>query len=583
MWVQVPIIINDVTLREGDQAPMTSFVKEEKMIIAALLEELGVDNIEAWFAASRVDYDNIRWVFEVVDEDWPIIATLWRATESDTKASLEVIKWYKNSRIHIFLATSDEHIQAKFWSKAPSLSEQRDWLRTQVRDEVWRAKKYKEAHNQSLEIEFSPEDATGNALTKKEDGKKYLDFESDQFNFLVEICEIAIREWATIINTPDTLWNFLPHETEAFFKELSTRLQHLGEEWYQFNLSAHIHNDLWLASANAISAIRWGATQVEVTINGIWERAGNTTLHEIIGLIGEKWHSILDEWEVIISPKIRTKLVWPTSEFVRRILNHNKELQKPFIGALSDVDGSWVHNAAQDVYGGSKDKSKYWGASIPEFFSPRWGANQIVSMLWKYWIDENPKWQLIWTVTWKACKRAEIVKAMFEPNIYSLYLKTSGEFSLDRIDIEGTKVKVTFTYKWKIYTFSWEWEWENWFTQWLIAGINSFIWENSIDIESIDIVNKISLQEAFNRYVEEAESIWSQVSDRLKQKVEKILWDTDKEDQKSKQVWVSHVHLNIWWESVRSVWKDHDINYAVAKAVIDWALPEITKKIDSAN
>jgi len=583
MWTEVPIIINDVTLREWDQAPMTSFIKEEKMLIAVLLEELWVDNIEAWFAASRVDFENIKWVFEIIDEDWPIVATLWRATENDTKASIEVTKGYKNARIHIFLATSDEHIKAKFWSKAPTIIEQRNWLRDQVRNEVERAKQYKDTHNQWLEIEFSPEDATWNALTQKEDWKKYLDFKSDQFNFLVEICEIAIKSWATIINTPDTLWNFLPHETEKFFLELSKRLSYLRDEWFQFDFSAHIHNDLWLASANAISAIRWGATQVEVTINGIWERAWNTTLHEIIWIIWEKWHAILDDWEVILSSKIRTELIWPTSEFVRRILNLNKELQKPFIWALSDVDWSGVHNAAQDVYWWSKNKRKYGWASIPEFFSPRWWANQIVSMLEKYWVEEDAKGQLIWTITQKACKRAETVKAMFEPNIYSMYLKTSETFSIDNINIEWNKVEVTFTYKWKKYSFSWEWEWENGFTQWLINWINDFIWEDLVDIESIDVVNKPSLKDAFNRYVEEAEWLWIILSEKLKWKVARILWESDIDASKSKQIWVSHIHLSISGNSVRSVWKDHDINYAIAKAIFDWALPEIINKIDSQN
>lgn len=582
MWIQVPMKINDATLREWDQAPMTSFVREEKMIIAALLEEMWVDNIEAWFAASRVDFENIKWVFEVIDPDGPIVATLWRATENDTKASLEVIKWYKNARVHIFLATSDEHIKEKFWSKGLTLDKQRDWLREQIRSEVGRAKAYKDKHNENLEIEFSPEDATWNALSEKDDWKKYLDFESEQFNFLVEVCEIAIREGATIINTPDTLWNFLPHETEAFFKELSRRLEYLREEWYEFELSAHIHNDLWLASANAISAIRGWATQVEVTVNGIWERAWNTTLHEIIWLVWEKWHAILDEWEVILSPRIETKLVWPTSEFVRRILNLNKELQKPFIWALSDVDGSWVHNAAQDVYGGAKNKDQYWWANIPEFFSPRGWSNQIVSMLSKYWIEEDSKWQLTSVVTARACSRAETVKALFEPNIYSMYLKTSGKFTLDTIDIKSTEISVTFTYKWRKYSFSWVWEWENGFTQWLIRGINNFIWQEYIDIESIDIVNKPSLQDAFDRYLEEAEMAWVEVSSKLREKVDRILANANNSDQaKSKQVWVSHVNLNVWWKGVRSVWKDHDINYAIAKAVIDGSLPQIIKKIES--
>ncbi len=580
MWIQIPITINDVTLREWDQAPLTSFVREEKMLIAAMLEELWIDNIEAGFAASREDFDNVIWVFDVVDEDWPIIATLWRATPEDTQASINVVKWYKNARIHIFLATSDEHIEAKFWTKAPDLEQRRQWLREQIKSEVWRAKKYKDTYNETLEIEFSPEDATGNALTEKEDWKKYLDFDSEQFNFLIEVCELAIKEGATIINTPDTLGNFLPHQTEDFFRELTTRLDYLREKWYKFELSAHIHNDLWMASANAISAIRWGATQIEVTINGIGERAGNTTLHEIIGLIWEKWHTIVDEWEVIISPKIKTQLVWPISEFVRRILNLDKDLQKPFIGALSDIDGSWVHNAAQEVYGGTKNKAKYGGAQIPEFFSPRGGANQIVSMLSGFWIEESSKWKLIWAVTKRACKKAEQVKAMFERNIYSTYMKESWDVRIDTIDIQGQSITVQMTILWQEIKISGEGEWENGVIDWLIKWINQFMNEQIVDVESIEIVNKPTLRDAYERFENEVSQTWIELSQSFKDKVKDIIGE-DESNENSKQLGIAHTKLTVNKEEISSVNSANNIDYAMAKAIIDGVLPELVKKIKS--
>lgn len=576
MWIQVPIKINDVTLREGDQAPLTSFNRDEKMIIALMLQELGIDNIEAWFASSRVDFENIRWVFEVIDEDWPIIATLGRATEIDTKASIEVIKGYKNARIHIFLATSDEHIMAKFWSKAPTLEDQRNWLLEQVQNEVGRGKKYKDTHNEKLEIEFSPEDATGNALSKREDGKRYLDFESDQFAFLVQVCETAIRAGATIINTPDTLGNFLPHETEAFFRELNKRLSHLREEGYEFEISAHIHNDLWMASANAISAIRGGATQIEVTLNGIGERTGNTPLHEIIGLVGERGHAIIDEGtQVTLSPKIRTELVWATSEFVRRILNLNKSLQTPFIGALSDVDGSGVHNAAQSVYGGTKNKAKYGGASMEEFFSPRGGANQIVSLLSRFWIQEDKSSQLIGTVTHRACEKSEQVKALYGSNVFALYMKETEKFEIQSIDIDGNKIQVIFVVNGRQVTIEWEWQWENGFIDGLVSAINNYIWEDIIDIESIRIVNKPSLREAYQRYLTDVWNTTQEVSDKCKARIERIISRHEQDSQKSKQIWVAHVKLKVGDREVSSVSSAHDINYAMAKAIIEWVLPEI--------
>lgn len=578
MMQKIEIGINDVTLREGDQAPLTSFNREEKKIIALMLEELGIKNMEVGFASSRADFENIKWVFEIVDENGPIIATLGRATKQDTEASIRVVKWHKNARIHIFLATSDEHMKAKFGNKAPTVSELRNWLLEQIVSEVGRAQEYKKRDNPNLEIEFSPEDATGNALSKKEDGKKYLDFESEQFNFLVTVCETAIKNGATIINTPDTLGNFLPHETEIFFKKLSEKLHHLKEEGYDFKLSAHIHNDLWMASGNAISAIRWGAEQIEVTIQGIGERAGNTPLHEIVGLITEKWHAILEGKEVVISPEIQTKLVWPVSDFVAKILNLNKALQTPFIGALSDVDGSGVHNASQNVYGGTKNKAQFWGTSMNEFFSPRWGANQIISMLKRYDIAEQKGNQLIEKVTGIACEKAEAVKALFAPNIYSLYMKERGEFELKNIDIDGNKIRVDFTCNRQDFSFSGEWEGENGFINGLINAINRFIWKEIVEVEDIKIVNKPSLRQAYEEFVTDTEKGRLSLTENFKTRVQTIIDNLEKNHTRSKQVWIAQVELLVNGEKVSSVSSASDIDYAMAKAIIDGALSEIIQK-----
>ena len=580
----VRIWINDVTLREWDQAPLTSFNSDEKKIIALMLKELGVDNIEAWFASSRADFDNIKWVFEVMDAEGPIIATLWRANQQDTQASIDVVKWHRNARIHIFLATSDEHIRAKFARRALTLEEQRVWLLDQIINEVWRAKSYKDSQNPDLEIEFSPEDATWNARYLQNDWKKYFDLTSSQFDFLVQACETAIKSWATIINTPDTLWNLLPHQTEQFFKELSNRLSHLREIGYQFELSAHIHNDLDMATANAISAIRWWATQIEVTLLGIWERAWNTPLHTLIWNISDRGHDIMDEGrQVVLSETLKTQLVWPTSEFVRRILNLNKSLQEPFIWVLSDVDWSGVHNAAQSVYGGTKDKRKYWWLDMEEFFSPRWGSNQIISLLTKYWIQESRDSQLISAVTEKACKKSEQVKALYWRNIYSLYQRELWLLSVPEIVIDWTSISINFTYKWNRYTISGEWDWENWYIDGLISWVNKFIWADTVNVKSIQIINKPSLREAYERYLEDVWNVYWEISQDTRTRIENIVSQNESSSEKSRQIWVSHVKLSIWDTEVCSVSGWYDISNATAQAILEWVLPEILRKIENKN
>ena len=575
------VFINDVTLREWDQAPLTSFNKQEKQIIALMLRELWIKNIEVWFWASRADADNIRWVAEVFswDKNSPFIASLWRAVAWDTDASINVMRWYENARIHTFIATPDDHINEKFSKFWDDINERKKWVLNQIKWEVSKAKKFKDEHNLNAEIEFSPEAASNNAI----DDFKVLKFWTTQFEFLIQCIIEAIESWANVINIPDTVWNLLPHETEELFREITNRTEYLKEEWFNFYFSCHIHNDLGLAWANAISAIRWWAKSIELTVAWIWERAWNTSLSEIVWIISEKWESILswtiNDWKKVVTPNIQTELVWPISRFVEKILNLDKSVQIPFIWALSDIDWSWVHNANAWVYWWTKNKIKYGWDNMEEFFSPRWWSNQIVNMLVRYWINEDKGSDIIQAVTNHACNLSEASRLLFPSNIYSLYLSKKWEFILNDEDIiiDWNKIKITFELFWEKYEISWEWEWKNWVIDGLITWINEFIWKNNINIQDIWIRNRPCLIQTVKHFYTEISKSSVELSEDFKKKVSEIIKREKWEG--SKQIWIADVKLKVWENEFNSVSIWHNIDKEIVKAIIYWSLSEVINRV----
>jgi len=573
---QIKIKITDVTLREWDQAPLTSFNKIEKQIIALMLAELGVYCIEVWFWLSRADAENIKAVKELFlqfkGEYKSKISSLWRALQPDTEASLELLSWYNNSKIHIFIATPDSHINSKFKSKWENLKDRRKWVLNQIKTEVSRAKTYKDKENKNLEIEFSPEAASDSAINKE----KLLDFKSEQFSYLIDSLVIAIKAWADILNIPDTVWNLLPHETESLFSEIYSRLEYLKKQWYIFEYSCHIHNDLALSWANAISAIRGWVNNIETTILWIWERAWNTNISDIIWIISEKWKSITSwtkfDWYEVVLPNIKIDLIWPISRFIERILNLNKWLQMPFIWALSNHDWSWVHNASSNLYGWSKDKSKYWWAMVEDFFSPRWGINQIINMLSYFWIKEDKKSELIQELTQFACEKSEITKALYKSNIYEMYLSLKWLFKIEYINISEKKFNICFYLFWKKVELSWEIKWENGLIIWIINEINKFLWKETIIFKDIKIIKRPSLKWAIDIFYKELSYNNSKVSNNFTTEVDKIIWNSD-----FMEASVINLKLDILWSEINSIsyWKD--IKVETIKAVIYWCLGEFDK------
>lgn len=240
------IQIFDTTLRDGEQSPGASMTLPEKIQVVDQLVALGVDVIEAGFPISSPgDLEAVRAIAQRVKG--PAVAGLARANKADIDACIEALRDAEHPVLHVFIATSDLHLEYK-------LNMTRDEVVARVEEMVTYGRQFFER------IEFSAEDAS-----------------RSDWDFLVSVCSTAIRAGASVINIPDTVGYSLPHEYAALMTYLRTHV--VGIE--QVTLSAHCHDDLGMATANTLAAIAAGADQVEVTINGLGERAGNTSLEEI--------------------------------------------------------------------------------------------------------------------------------------------------------------------------------------------------------------------------------------------------------------------------------------------------------------
>jgi 2-isopropylmalate synthase len=240
------VIVFDTTLRDGEQSPGCSMNLPEKLQMARQLDRLGVDVIEAGFPiASAGDFEAVQSVAEGIRR--PIVAALARATRDDIKCAWEAVKKAARPRIHTFLATSDIHLDYK-------LKITREEALNQARESVGLARSFCD------DVEFSPEDATRTDL-----------------DFLCAVVEAVIDAGATTVNIPDTVGYTTPREFTRIIETIQQRVRGIERA----TISVHCHNDLGLAVANTIAAIEAGARQVECTINGIGERAGNASLEEI--------------------------------------------------------------------------------------------------------------------------------------------------------------------------------------------------------------------------------------------------------------------------------------------------------------
>jgi len=295
------VLIFDTTLRDGEQVPGCKLNTPEKIEIALQLEKLGVDVIEAGFPISSPgDFKSVVEISKNVSQ--PIICGLSRAVKKDIEVAAEALKYAKRPRIHTGLGTSDNHIQYKFNSN-------RDQILSWAIDAVKYAKSFVE------DIEFYAEDA---GRTDNE--------------YLARVCEAVIKAGATVLNIPDTTGYCLPDEYGAKIKYLMDNVKGIEN----VIVSAHCHNDLGLATANAIAAVVNGARQVECTINGIGERAGNTALEEVVMVI--KQHPRLD-----VFTDINARLLNPISRLVTDRMGMMVQPNKAIVGSNAFAHSSGIH------------------------------------------------------------------------------------------------------------------------------------------------------------------------------------------------------------------------------------------------
>lgn len=295
------VLIFDTTLRDGEQVPGCKLNTPEKIEIALELERLGVDVIEAGFPISSPgDFRSVVEISKNVSQ--PIICGLSRAVKKDIETAAEALQYAKRPRIHTGLGTSDSHILHKFNSN-------RDQIITWATDAVKYAKSFVE------DVEFYAEDA---GRTDNE--------------YLARVCEAVIKAGATVLNIPDTTGYCLPDEYGAKIKYLMDNVRGIEN----VIVSAHCHNDLGLATANAISAVVNGARQVECTINGIGERAGNTSLEEVVMVI--KQHPRLN-----VYTDINSRLLNPISRLVTDRMGMMVQPNKAIVGSNAFAHSSGIH------------------------------------------------------------------------------------------------------------------------------------------------------------------------------------------------------------------------------------------------
>ena len=293
--------IFDTTLRDGEQVPGCKLDTKQKLIIAERLDELGVDIIEAGFPISSPgDFTSVSEIAKVVKN--ATVCGLTRAVTKDIEVAAEALKHAVKPRIHTGIGTSDSHIKYKF-----------NATRDQVIERAVKAVSYAKSFVE--DVEFYAEDA---GRTDNE--------------FLAKVCEEVIKAGATVLNIPDTTGYCLPEEYGAKMKYLRENVKGIEN----VILSCHCHNDLGLATANSISGVINGARQIECTINGIGERAGNTALEEVVMIL--KQHPYLN-----LHTDINTKLLYDTSLMVREKMGMPVQPNKAVVGANAFAHSSGIH------------------------------------------------------------------------------------------------------------------------------------------------------------------------------------------------------------------------------------------------
>jgi 2-isopropylmalate synthase len=296
------VIIFDTTLRDGEQAPGNTMTPEEKLRLARQLDALGVDVMEAGFpAASEGDFRSVRDIAQEIRR--PVIAALARCHDKDVQLAGEALRGAERGRLHIFISTSDLHLEHK-------LRITRDEAVALAQRAIRQARQYTD------DVEFSAEDASRTDL-----------------DFLCRVVDIAIREGATTINLPDTVGFALPEEYATMFREVRQRVD--GSDRVVW--SAHCHDDLGLAVANTLAAIEAGVGQVECTVNGIGERAGNAALEEIV--MASRVRPQLARFRTAI----QSQEIYRTSQLLSYLTGNFPQANKAIVGRNAFAHEAGIH------------------------------------------------------------------------------------------------------------------------------------------------------------------------------------------------------------------------------------------------
>lgn len=391
------VFIFDTTLRDGEQVPGCQLNTSEKIEIAKQLEQLGVDVIEAGFPISSPgDFRSVVEISKTVKE--PIICALTRAKKEDIDVAIESLRFAKKKRIHTGIGSSDIHIKYKFKSTREKILEQAVWA-------VSYAKKY------INDIEFYAEDA-GRA---------------DNY-FLAKMIEEVIKAGATVVNIPDTVGYCLPEEYGEKIKFLKENVRNINKA----TISVHCHNDLGLATANTLSGVLNGATQVEVTVNGVGERAGNAAMEEIVMLLKTRF---ADKFFT----NIKTEKFYQISRLVSHMMRMPIQPNKAIIGRNAFAHSSGIH---QD--GIIKFKKNYEIINPKDVGYPsslivltaRSGRNALKYRLKNLGFDINDKKQLE-KIYQKFLKLADKKKEINDKDlVYLISNKTNQQEKIQLISLE---------------------------------------------------------------------------------------------------------------------------------------------------
>jgi 2-isopropylmalate synthase len=296
------IIIFDTTLRDGEQSPGMSMTKEEKLLVAEVLDGMGVDVIEAGFAmASDGDFASVKAIAETAKH--AVICSLSRAKAADIERAAEALQPAKRRRIHTFISTSDIHLTYQFKLEKPQVLEI-------IRDTVGLARRFTD------DVEWSAMDATRSDL-----------------GFLCQAVEAAIAAGATTINLPDTVGYGTPETVAAMFRHVMSHVPNADKAIFSF----HGQNDLGLATANTLAALQAGARQAELTINGIGERAGNTSLEEVVMTLATR----KDVYGLECG--VKTEHIMRASRLIQSVTGQPVQVNKAIVGANAFAHESGIH------------------------------------------------------------------------------------------------------------------------------------------------------------------------------------------------------------------------------------------------